>query len=1554
MKIYKNENELLLDIEVDDNSYRNRAIMGDNTLVLYYALEEHVELPVGAWCIFDGTKYSLMRPQAFKMKHSRNFEYTVTLQSAQAYASIWKFRNPVDGRLKFSLTATPKEHLQMLVDNLNRHDNGWTVGDCIDETEHLISYDHAYLSEAIKQMADEFDTEYEYVNKQVSLHKVEHNKNNPLALAYGKGKGFKPELGRSNTSDTPPVEILYVQGGSDNIDRSKYPSDENLRASSNGCLLLPVGQTLSYDGEYYEDEDGFNAANARTYVVDERGLSITNAGKTPTSYAEDSLDRSDDYPKRVGTISSVVEVDSANNFWDIVDDNIPDELNYNDYQIDGETMTVVFQSGELAGKEFEATYIHEAKRVNGVDKKARRFELVPQEIDGVTMPGGTFIPKAGDTYAVFNVMLPDAYICNNKTKSGASWDMFRAAVKYLFENEEQKYSFTGEMDGIWAKKDWENISSKLILGGYISFTDERFQKEPVLVRITGIKDYINKPHSPKIELSNETIASGTTTTIKTLESNEQQVDENYDKAVRFTKRRFRDAKETQEMLEQALLKNFTNSITPITVQTMSMLVGDESLQFRFISSMSSQTVIDPDITYDTAAQKLKVGRCLLQHMTLGIANISASHKANEYLYWQMGAFESAQLTDTSKRYFLYAKVDKAAVAGTASTGVFELAETAREMDDNSGNYNLLVGILNSEYDGERSYVSLYGFTEVLPGRVTTDKIVSTDGNTFFDLVHGIIQGKIQFLSGSNGLSNLDEYKELEQSITDAKNAAGDAQSSATDANNAIEDLKNNVEGAFRDGIIDEAEAKAIATYINNVNNTKAAVTSTYAQLYLNDYLEGLPKSGLKTAYDALMDSISDLIKTIQDAISDRVISDGESTSVDDGFEDYNEKYSEYQTAVEVAMKSILDAINKKAEKAQETADQAVTDAKNAQTDASSALIQVAALDKSVGEFKDEVEGDFRDGIIDEAEAKAIATYINVVNNTKASIEASYEKLYNNSYSSDESKEALKEKYEALLTAIDALLNAVETAIADGKATEAEAADVNEKFNDYSNALKEYNETIETTYNDIRAVILIQADESAKEDVAALGETIIDGGYIKTDLIKATELIIRHVLVETGIKGDGRKVEISPDTLDIKISDKDGNVASIFEGNSYDSINKMFGDSNGDCTITKRTEEEVNEKTEDDETVKTKTYLGYAAGISYGRGKFGTLNGNTISVDDDGDIKNYTSALLPVTEAWNTDTPTEVTVKGDIYAYAENYYEKDDKDILQTEKPASKLDLVTAYQDEGFASATFAIYIYTYSDELLENLIERMVVTSYSVQAYAGDSTTGFTSKGGWKSVEQKVKVAAGYHVIRIQAFMSARGNSTAEAMWGYTTTGKNDLSASYQSEFYVSRYFANGFCLGTKRGNYAAVWKDSEGMNLAMENNGYGLKCSSKGIMTKHHEGQWMSMPLLAYRATFTYNSSTTKYVASNEYSFNGDVPTPVRVAMGQIRLNFPTSWQTKLSPTLSNTIVNVTGYGQDAGGSTNPVKANLYDFTSTYLIVTISDDASENDGAFIINIWTV
>lgn len=715
-------NNTTLDVQESDSSYRYRSLMSKPQLVLKFSLSEFVEIPVGAWCEYQGVKYKLGSPENIKKNGTRNIEYTLTLGTLEDNMSLYKMRNPVDKRLKWSMCAKPHELVEAIVWNLNQRDGAgvWKVGECLDAAEQTVEFNHTYVDAALQDVANKFETEWEINDYTISLHKVEYFKDDPLPLAYGKGNGFEPGVGRTTQSDELPIKRLYVQGGDRNIDRSKYGSAE---------LLLPKSQTLVYEG--------------RIYQSDAEGYSIERIDKVSDAVKEDSLDCSEIYPSRVGTVSAVECIDAGKNFYDIIDNSIPAELNFNDYVIEGETATIIFQEGMLAGddKQFEFKYNH----------SERRFELVPQEIDGVTMPNETFSPAVGDTYAIFGIMLPDSYICNNTDKTGASWDMFREAARKLYENEDPKFTFTGTLQGLWAKKNWLRVGGRLKVGGYVLFTDEQFAPDGIPIRITGIKEFLASPYAPVLEISNSVSGKSVSSQLREIGQNEVATDNSIRNAVSYTKRRFRDVRETMAMLEDSMLDNFTNSINPLTVQTMMMLVGDESLQFRFVASKTDLTAVGDGITYDNTAKQLHIPHGFIQHMTLGIGTISSSHADSEYKVWEMNEYLSPYLDNGAKKYYLYAKVSR---TDTTVKGDFLLSDRAIKMTDVAGYYHLLVGILNSEYDGERSYVSLYGFSEILPGRITTDKIVSSDGKTYFDLLLGEIGGNIKFIASDGSLKDV--------------------------------------------------------------------------------------------------------------------------------------------------------------------------------------------------------------------------------------------------------------------------------------------------------------------------------------------------------------------------------------------------------------------------------------------------------------------------------------------------------------------------------------------------------------------------------------------------------------------------------------------------------------------------------------------------------------------------------------------------------------------------------------------------------------------------------
>nr|DAU32118.1 MAG TPA: Neck appendage protein [Caudoviricetes sp.] len=713
-----NFNATYIDIIPTDESYRYRSIMGEHTLTLYFSLSTYTEIPTGAWCEFANERYTLNQPAKIVKHNTRNFEYTLTMDSEGANLKNYKFRNPNDKTLKFPFTASPRYHVQILVDCLNMIDSGWQVGNCIEASEKLVSYNHNNCLEALEMIAKAFETEYEIIGKTIHLHKVEYFKNNPLPLQYGKGKGFK--TGVSRTTEQSRITRLYVQGGDRNIDRSKYGNKE---------LLLPKSQEYVYEGV--------------TFISDDKGLSIAIKNVQNNGFVnEQSLDLSHIYPKRKGTISGFFAVDIDKHFYDIFDDSIPQALDFNAMQIKGEKMLIYFESGMLSGREFEVSHYNHAEK---------RFQLVPKEEDGVTMPNDIFRPNIGDEYSVYNMQMPNAYISDNATKSGASWEMMKEACKYLYENRTDLFTFTGDLDGIYAKKHWATIGGRLKMGAYINFSDTEFQRTPVAIRIVGIKEYVNNPYSPQIELSNKVQGHSFVSEMRKLQNQEVYFGELNKRTQSLTKRSWRDAQETIKQIEAAF-PEYTKSIVPATVQTMMALIGNKSTQFDFVVSKTNPIKAPHTLYFDKNTKQINAGSGWLKHFTLGTTDINPNRNANSYKYWNIPTFVSGRLDDKAKTYYLYIKASK-----TAETGEFILSENKIDIEQEAGFYHFLYATVNSEYEGDRGIAKLNGFTEITGGQIKTDKITSGNGEQYIHLFddHIEIKANLKITDG-----NKTEIKQL--------------------------------------------------------------------------------------------------------------------------------------------------------------------------------------------------------------------------------------------------------------------------------------------------------------------------------------------------------------------------------------------------------------------------------------------------------------------------------------------------------------------------------------------------------------------------------------------------------------------------------------------------------------------------------------------------------------------------------------------------------------------------------------------------------------------------
>lgn len=433
-------------------------------------------------------------------------------------------------------------------------------------------------------------------------------------------------------------------------------------------------------------------------------------------------------------------------------------------------------------------------------------------------------------------------------------------------------------------------------------------------------------------------------------------------------------------------------------------------------------------------------------------------------------------------------------------------------------------------------------------------------------------GQVVIKPGSTGFENLDDAPDMgliEQEIQEAKDAAEAAKGEIRDVQESVGDLKGYVDGAFSDGIISESEATSIEKYINIVNNEKQQALATYNGLYNNPYLEGSAKTSLANAKVSLFSSIDALINAINTAIADGKATSGEKSDVDTKYATFTTDYNKFYAAVESANKSIQDKLKGYSDNAQMAADKANNNASQAMEDANEAK-------EAVTNLNDYVDGAFADGIISEAEAKAIEKYINIVNQTKKDVDSTYSVLYNNPFLTGTAKQNLYSAKSLFNTATSNLISSINSAIADGKTTTTEKNNVDSKYSSFNSAYSSLATAIENANKAIQEKIKEEAITEAKKDLdaqiggvslaakneiaknmgysdyeelqhyAQRAQTIIKGGHINTELIEAS-LIVTSQLIANAIKANTLNIN---DKFVVK-TDGSVNVNGVFTSDGYD-------------------------------------------------------------------------------------------------------------------------------------------------------------------------------------------------------------------------------------------------------------------------------------------------------------------------------------------------------------------------------------------------------------------
>lgn len=600
--------------------------------------------------------------------------------------------------------------------------------------------------------------------------------NTTQRFAYGKGNGLL-SIRKGAANEDEFATRLYVYGSERNLPARYYNGFDILNAESVDIvnLMIPISKwgntggipdarkayvqaedpivekygliprSIYFDGreneEIYPSIVGLTCSKVRKAMID--------AGQGDSKYLpEDSSERIDKVISAFGwTDGSKEDIESLNTFDMHIRTLGFDIVAQGALTAEGHA-TISMKSGKCAGREFKVrNYYLDDRGVSQIE-----LEKLWDDSLGMSFPNKYYPIEEGDEFVLLDIPMPDYYI------TLASERLYEAAVKMLSDYTRVSAFYEPSLDPITIKEEGIILREGMYMQVYDeNIVDTEDNSDYVLIEEITI-DEANPLPTYDITLNEQKRAANVLDSLEDMiEDAKESVKEESKRNRQYTDRRFSSVQQTLSML-QAAFDEFSPGIDPVTVHTMTLVAGDPRGQFIFTASRQSTDPIPCPVYYDAATKQMKVDACALVHMTLGIDGLTAPgvRTAGDYFSWNVKADESEVLDEGDISYYVCIKAKK---DGTDA----ELFLTPEPIDlEVDGYYYFYVGVLNSESGGTRDFATIYGFTEVAPGRIVTNVIRSADGTCVFDLENNTITGPMRFLPGTTGIENIEGLTETIQ------------------------------------------------------------------------------------------------------------------------------------------------------------------------------------------------------------------------------------------------------------------------------------------------------------------------------------------------------------------------------------------------------------------------------------------------------------------------------------------------------------------------------------------------------------------------------------------------------------------------------------------------------------------------------------------------------------------------------------------------------------------------------------------------------------------------